>query len=740
MPRTRTARRLAAAVSTVLAVTLGAGGMSAPALAASPVSAVAAPAEAGAGARATADEGVSPFPTGFRLTGATATGYLVRSETSLEHRWVSAADGEHTTLASSSAVSATGIGDLVVDRAPNAAVLRDLAAGTQLLRVAFPVGSGISYAGGAGRTIFTTVVDEGGRTVLRGHGVDGVVTPLTGLPAGATAIAVGAATPEHALVTFTAASGERTWGFVDLAASTVSVHGPIPPAGLKGDVAVSRTHLAWVEEEGSKGSVVVVTRATGTTQRIPLGASAYNIEIGLAGDWLTYGERGGHTAGTPDAMHALTARHLTNGTVRRLLDHVNSAATGPDGSLYVRGGTVAKGEGVYRVAPPAAGGAPSEELVATTGESTALSLRGHDIGSVIDLDAPHGQRALTWRLSRHNADLTGTLRHVRTGKTMRFSVTHPYTPDYTFPWQGDLGFDERVSAYNGEYTWEFTARPLNGIGPDLKASGRFTVTRAPSAHDFTDNGAPDLLARDAGGRLWRLDTDYWAFADQLDGTDRALVGGGWNTYDLIESAGDLAGARTDDLVARDRSGVLWLYLGKGDGTFTARTRVGGGWGGYTSVAAGGDLTGDGRADLVASDASGVLWLHRGTGDRSAPFAARTRVGGGWGIYDSLTLAGDLAGAKAGDLLARDRSGVLWLYLGKGDGTFTARTRVGGGWGAMPQLVAIGDADRDGRADLLTVGSDGRKWLYKGTGDRAVPFRQRSLANLVLPEWDGNHLV
>ncbi|MFD0428611.1 hypothetical protein ACFQ60_13620 [Streptomyces zhihengii] len=59
---------------------------------------------------------------------------------------------------------------------------------------------------------------------------------------------------------------------------------------------------------------------------------------------------------------------------------------------------------------------------------------------------------------------------------------------------------------------------------------------------------------------------------------------------------------------------------------------------------------------------------------------------------------------------------------------------------MPQLVAIGDADRDGRADLLTVGSDGLKWLYKGTGDRAVPFRQRSLANLVLPEWDGNHLV
>ncbi|MFD0428612.1 FG-GAP repeat domain-containing protein [Streptomyces zhihengii] len=150
-------------------------------------------------------------------------------------------------------------------------------------------------------------------------------------------------------------------------------------------------------------------------------------------------------------------------------------------------------------------------------------------------------------------------------------------------------------------------------------------------------------------------------------------------------------------MARDRSGVLWLYLGKGDGTFTARTRVGGGWGGYTSVAAGGDLTGDGRADLVASDASGVLWLHRGTGDRSAPFAARTRVGGGWGIYDSLTLAGDLAGAKAGDLLARDHSGVLWLYLGKG----TAPSPPG------PGSAAAGERCRSSSPSATPTATDGR---------------------------------
>ncbi|WP_399172936.1 FG-GAP repeat domain-containing protein [Streptomyces sp. PanSC19] len=62
------------------------------------------------------------------------------------------------------------------------------------------------------------------------------------------------------------------------------------------------------------------------------------------------------------------------------------------------------------------------------------------------------------------------------------------------------------------------------------------------------------------------------------------------------------------------------------------------------------------------------------------------------------------------LVARDTAGVLWLYLGKGDGTFTARTKIGG-WNAHQHLV--GDADRDGRPDLVGFGPQGEDYLYRG---------------------------
>ncbi|MFF6888832.1 FG-GAP-like repeat-containing protein [Streptomyces sp. NPDC012421] len=114
------------------------------------------------------------------------------------------------------------------------------------------------------------------------------------------------------------------------------------------------------------------------------------------------------------------------------------------------------------------------------------------------------------------------------------------------------------------------------------------------------------------------------------------------------------------------------------------------------------------------------------------FAPRTRIGGGWGIYNQLTATGNLAGGPAGDLVARDRAGVLWLYLGKGDGTFAARTRISGGWNTYDEIIGIGigigDVDADGRSDLLA--SNGRMTddtvlhLYRGTGQWKAPLAPR----------------
>ncbi|WP_405858566.1 VCBS repeat-containing protein [Streptomyces sp. NBC_00090] len=160
------------------------------------------------------------------------------------------------------------------------------------------------------------------------------------------------------------------------------------------------------------------------------------------------------------------------------------------------------------------------------------------------------------------------------------------------------------------------------------------------------------------------------------------IGGGWNIYNKLVSPGTLGGGAAADLIARDSAGVLWLYLGYDNGKLTTRKRIGGGWGAYNQIAGVGDLSGDGKADIVARDGSGVLWLYKGTGSYTAPFSARTKIGGGWGVYNSLVGVGDLDWDNRSDLLARDSSGKLYRYSGTGSAAapFKPRALIGtSGW-------------------------------------------------------------
>ncbi|MFJ5552943.1 FG-GAP repeat domain-containing protein [Streptomyces sp. NPDC093225] len=202
-----------------------------------------------------------------------------------------------------------------------------------------------------------------------------------------------------------------------------------------------------------------------------------------------------------------------------------------------------------------------------------------------------------------------------------------------------------------------------------------------------ERGHGDLVARDASGTLWYYQRQ---FNFQPPYKARTKVGTGWNTYTTITGAGDLDGDKKSDLLARDKTGVLWLYKGTGKTTapFATRTRIGGGWGTYNMLAGSADLTGDGKPDLLARDGSGALWLHKGTGKASAPFAARTKVGGGWQGYNTLSVVGDVTDNGKADLVARDKAGVLWLYKGSGQSSapFAARTKIGTGWQMYNSIV------------------------------------------------------
>ncbi|MEV0092309.1 VCBS repeat-containing protein [Streptomyces sp. NPDC050738] len=196
-----------------------------------------------------------------------------------------------------------------------------------------------------------------------------------------------------------------------------------------------------------------------------------------------------------------------------------------------------------------------------------------------------------------------------------------------------------------------------------------------------------IVGRDATGTLW----NYRMSGDWNVVKPRVKVGTGWNAYDTLTGLGDVSGDGKPDMFARDKTGVFWFYQGTGQDAapFAPRVRVGSGWSAYTQITGVGDISGDGKADLIARDKAGVLWVYQGTGTVGAvPYAPRVKVGSGWNAYGQVSYPGDLTDDGKADLVAKDASGVLWLYKGTGNAAapYAARVKIGSGWGAYNSLL------------------------------------------------------
>ncbi|MFG2305758.1 FG-GAP repeat domain-containing protein [Actinacidiphila glaucinigra] len=737
-----TRHQLVAAVTTVLAVTVGASLATAPAIAATPATAFA------ADAQATVD-GVISIPRTDQILSVGPTGFLSveRRWDHTYYRWTSTVDGTTTGLPEWYSGYRGGASDTVVAKEDGTTryLLHDMTSPGSEPAVVNQTDTRLYWNGVVGRTLVFSSWDSKskvGQLRLIGEGNQaGSNRQVTGLTPNSRVQSVEALSDSSALVRYVSADADTDRSYlavVDVATASVVEKHEVGVSAYDTDTALSGDHWVWVDAPTSThAKLMYATRdgseGTPAVEAADLGNSA-RPHIGVLGDWVTYAAPGGAAATEASPRFALRAVNLVDESTVKLLDHASSTVPTADGALLVRGGTVAHGEGVYRIAL-GADGKPTATLIASTGEPTVLTLHTAAVPPVVDLDKNNGQAVLRWVLSRTNAQGSVTVRHVSTGRSVRYdfaqAATYEGMGSVDFRWDGMLPNAKGLKEFapSGDYAWDFTASPLNGIGPDVAQTGTFKVTRTTGLHDYTDNSTPDLLSRDAAGVLWRDDSVKVASAPQPYSTGRVKVGGGWQIYNQLEAAGNIAGSPAGDLVARDKAGVLWLYQGNGNGNFAGRTKIGGGWQIYNTITGGSDLDSDGKSDLLASDTAGVLWFYKGTRSTSAPFAPRKKIGSGWGIYNQLTATGNITGTSAGDLVARDKSGVLWLYEGKGDGTFAPRTRIGGGWGVFTHLVGIGDADLDGRADLYAVGTSGARF-YAGTGDTAVPFKPAAPGNLL----------
>ncbi|MER5962033.1 FG-GAP-like repeat-containing protein [Streptomyces sp. NPDC002057] len=714
--------RLALAVTAVLAATaLGAG-----TLATAPAALAAGPVPGAAATPAQQADGLPVYPEGTDLAGVGPSGFLTyyfAQDTTKRLLWTPYDGGAPIPLQESD-------GDDWYAQGSDIAVRRsDETRRIGLRNMAAPAAPVVEIDLGALNADHVTVLgptsvlaqlnkDDGTSElhVVTKNGATTTTRRIEGLPADAKDYFGPTARDGFAVVGYATGPEDRRTGgraVIDLAAGTVTETYSATESWYDyRTLEFSASHITWYEYEAGTGGIIrSVDRRTREVKRTVLGAHTAEWYTALMGDWLIYG----------NPTSRVRAVSLTTGEIRDLLDSGSAAATASDGTAVVRGARASDGAGLFRI-ETAQDGTPKVTKVAVDGPLPALKIEEVHVPDTVDLDRTGGTATLGWTLSQRDARLDVTLTHTATGKEFRTRVDAPAEGTrFSFTWDGTI---DGVDAPNGSYGVEAEATPLDGTGEPVYQGWLMKVVRAANPHDYTDNGSTDVLARDAGGVLWRDDLRDRPVDGTITSARRTQAGWGWQIYKQVEAVGDIAGDAVGDVVAADASGVLWHYLGKGDGTFAPRVRIGGGWGVYDKLTGGSDLNGDGRADLLATDTSGVLWLYKGTGSATAPFAARARVGGGWGVYNQVTSVGNITGTAAGDLVARDTSGVLWLYQGNGTGGVAPRVRIGGGWNAFTQLVGAGDVDSDGRPDLIAYGAGGT-YVYASTGSATAPFSRRT---------------
>ncbi|HTX36596.1 MAG TPA: FG-GAP-like repeat-containing protein, partial [Bryobacteraceae bacterium] len=268
-------------------------------------------------------------------------------------------------------------------------------------------------------------------------------------------------------------------------------------------------------------------------------------------------------------------------------------------------------------------------------------------------------------------------------------------------------------------------------------SGQFTLNAGtvPSgmflaAGDFNGDGKPDL-ATSSGVALGNGSGTFGSVIGYPAGLSAGyIVTGDFNGDGKLDLA--VAPGNPADLLTTAPSGPISILLGNGDGTF--RQPIAYNAGAQPYAIATGDFNGDGKLDLAVADYGagallgadgGGIYLFLGNGDGTFTAGASFSAG----QYPLHLAAADVNGDGKLDLVVATTNngitGALAVFLGNGNATFAGQPLIPTATGDFPQWISILDLNGDGIPDITESENGGDVGYLQGNGDGTfqseIPF-------------------
>lgn len=235
-----------------------------------------------------------------------------------------------------------------------------------------------------------------------------------------------------------------------------------------------------------------------------------------------------------------------------------------------------------------------------------------------------------------------------------------------------------------------------------------------AAGDFNGDGKPDIAVPDHSGKTISV------YLNRGDGTFGAPVVTSLNIPNTLGAivVGDINEDGKQDLIVSTVAGSQFAIplLGQGDGTFSQQPGIANSFGFLSGKLA--DFNGDGHLDLfLGGDGEPYLFIGKGDGtftQQSIP------NGSSPGDYFSLAV-GDLNGDKLLDVVGADsgapggQGGSIDVFPAAAAGGFGSPEFLQASLISNPLSVDLADFNHDGKLDLLVAGNGG-VFVALGNGD------------------------